>query len=33
MKGGHHGRQACIIDVEGAVSPWRCIFWMGGLGI
>jgi len=24
-KGGHHGRQACMI------TPQRCNFWMGGL--
>ena len=24
-KDGHHGRQACIIDVEKTVSLWECI--------
>jgi len=23
----------CIVDVEKAVSPWRCILQMGKLGI
>jgi len=32
-KGGHHRRQACRLDVEKAVSPWGCIFWLDGLGI
>jgi len=32
-KDGHCGRQACIVDVAKAVSPWRCILWIDGLGI
>jgi len=23
----------CRVDVEKAVSPWRCILWIGELGI
>jgi len=30
-KDGHHGKQAYIIDVEGAVSLWVCIFQTDGL--
>jgi len=25
-KNGHYRRQACVIDVEEAVSLWECIF-------
>ena len=32
-KGGYHGRQACIVDVEKIVLLQRCILWMGGLSI
>ena len=32
-KGGHHGRQACIVDVEKIVSLQRCILWIGRLSI
>ena len=32
-KGGLHGRQTCIIDVEKVVSLQRCIFPIGQLGI
>jgi len=32
-KGGYHGRYACIIEVENAVSLQRCILQINGLGI
>jgi len=32
-EGGCCGRQACRLDIDKAVSSWRCIFQMGGLGI
>ena len=32
-KDGCHGRQACMRDVEKAVSLQRYIFWMDELGI
>ena len=25
--------ELCIVDVKKTVSLWRCILWIGGLGI